>query len=77
MSIGITQKFYCLGGLVSCIGAWRGSSSPRSALCSPRSISYIKSGRANSLEDASQLYVDGVLRKYNWLLRGLDGLRNS
>ena len=40
-------------------------------------ISYIKSGRANSLEDASQLYVDGVLRKYNWLLRGLDGLRNS
>ena len=33
-------------------------------------ISYIKSGRANSLEDASQLYVDGVLRKYNWLLRG-------
>ena len=40
-------------------------------------ISYIKSGRANSLEDASQLYVDSFLRKYNWLLRGLDGLRNS
>lgn len=42
-----------------------------------RLISYIKSGRANSLEDASQLYVDSFLRKYNWLLRGLDGLRNS
>lgn len=47
MSIGITQKFYCLGGLVSCIGAWRGSSSPRSALCSPRSYC---SGAANPQE---------------------------
>lgn len=40
-------------------------------------ISYIKSGKANSLEEASQLYVDAFLRKYQLLLRGLNGIRNG
>lgn len=34
-------------------------------------------GNGWSLEIASQLNVDGFLRKYNWLLRGLDGPRNG
>lgn len=40
-------------------------------------ISYIKSGRANSLDEASQLYVDAYLRKFHWLLRGLNGIINA
>lgn len=36
--------------------------------------SYIKNGKANSLAEASELYVDSFYRKFHWFLRGLDGL---
>ena len=48
----------------------------REQMLADKLISYMKSGRASSLEEASQMYVDAYLQKYHWLLRGLASIRD-